>query len=95
MSRWEEERRGFFEVLGYRREEIGRLRREGRDGFKEVEMKHKEIQVMKRRERIRMSRYNKWYKMIISESLPQYLIKGWGESRWQRVARFKTGGVVR
>lgn len=28
--------------------------------------------------------YNKWYKEVKEDSIPVYLKKGWGESRWRR-----------
>lgn len=41
------------------------------------------------------SKYNKWYKRIKEEGLPQYLRKGWGERRWRRVVRFRLGNEIR
>ncbi|EZA52484.1 hypothetical protein X777_08600 [Ooceraea biroi] len=41
------------------------------------------------------SNYNKWYKIVKGEGIPGYLKKGWGESRWKRVARFRLGNEVK
>jgi len=40
-------------------------------------------------------RYNKWYKEVKDRGIPGYLKKGWGESRWSRVARFRLGNEVK
>jgi hypothetical protein len=53
-----------------------------------MDAKEKEWQRGERWERIRRSRYNNWYKEVKGEGIPGYLKKGWGESRWKRVARF-------
>lgn len=45
-------------------------------------------------ERIGRSRYNRWYKEIKGEGIPGYLKKGWGESRWRRIARFRLGNEM-
>lgn len=50
---------------------------------------------MERWNKIEDSRYNKWYQMIKEEGVPEYLRNGWGESRWNRVARFRLGNEVR
>lgn len=49
----------------------------------------KEMQRLKRCERIRSLEYNGWCKWIKRQGIPAYLTKGWGESRWQRIARHK------
>lgn len=40
-------------------------------------------------------RYNRWYGTIKNEGVLGYLKKGWGESRWKRIARFKLGNEMR
>jgi len=40
----------------------------------------REVQRAERWERIRESRYNKWYKEIKGEGIPEYLKKGWGKA---------------
>lgn len=35
------------------------------------------------------SKYNRWYRKVKEDGIPGYLRKGWGESRWNRVARFR------
>lgn len=52
---------------------------------------------MQREERwegIGNSRYNKGYKEIKEEGLPEYLRKGWGESRW-RIIRFRMNNEMK
>lgn len=94
-SGWEKDRRNFFEERGL---EIGMLERKeenGKNWYGEMEERDREIQRRERRERIEGARYNRWYKEIKGEGIPSYLKKGWGESRWRRVARFRLGGEVR
>lgn len=40
-------------------------------------------------DKIRSSRYNQWYGRIKGEGIPRYLEKGWGESRWRKIVRFR------
>lgn len=95
LSRWEEERRGFFIRLWIEGEEIERLREMGREGFGKLERRYREVQREKMKEKIRNTKYNRWYAQIRSEEVPEYLRKGWGKSRWQRVARFSLGNEVK
>lgn len=50
--------------------------------------REKEKDKEERWRRIGEARYNRWYKEIKGEGTAKYLRKGWGESRWQRVARY-------
>jgi len=50
---------------------------------------------MERREKIDTSKYNRWYKYVNGEGVPEYLKKGWGESRWKGVARFRLGCSIK
>jgi len=54
-----------------------------------------ERQRNERKKKITESRYNRWYKEIKGEGIPEYLKKGWGEKRWRRVARFRLGNEMR
>jgi hypothetical protein len=93
---WEEERQGFFRDRGMEVEEIERDReRMGEIGMEECEERDKARQRKERWERIGESKYNRWYKEIKGEGIPEYLKKGWGESRWGRIARFRMGGEMR
>lgn len=38
---------------------------------------------------------NKWYKGIKGVRVPGYLKKGWGESRWRSVARFRLRNEIK
>jgi len=53
--------------------------------------KVREEQKRIRWERIKESRYNKWYGEIKVEGFSKYLLKGWGKSRWKRVTNFRWG----
>jgi len=58
------------------------------------EQRDREMQKEERWERIRDSRYNRWYGEV-KEGIPAYLEKGWGESRWRRVIRFRLNNEMR
>lgn len=68
---------------------------EGDNIWEEIEKKKRLLPENERRERIRNSRYNRWYGTIKNEGVLGYLKKGWGESRWRRIARFKLGNEMR
>lgn len=86
---WEEERRRFIKERGWKMEEMVELR-----GEELIERKRR-LQKEERWKRIWGSEYNRWYKWVKGEGVPGYLKKGWGESRWQRVARFRLGNGIR
>lgn len=85
---------GFFEGRGIGIEEVeGRRERGGGAGFWGVD-KGRDLDRKEKWEKIRESRYNKWYSMIKGKGIPGYL-KGWEESRRQRVARFRLGNGIK
>jgi len=89
-----------MERLGYWRDRRGEMEEAEEEGkgewtMEELIRKEKKMQREERWERIRNSRYNEWYKWVKKEGVPGYLKKGWGESRWQRVAKFRLGSEVR
>lgn len=94
-SDWEKEREGFFEKRGVSLEDMERGREEEGVWFGEMEKKEREKQRKERWEKIKGSQYNTWYKEVKREGIPGYLKKGWGESRWRRVARFRLGSEMR
>lgn len=57
--------------------------------FGKVVREDREIQRKERWKMINKSQYNRWYKGIKGEGIPEYLRKGWGKSRWRRVARYR------
>lgn len=48
----------------------------------------------KRWERIKSSKFNKWYGRVKGEGVLEYLKKGWKEERWQRVAKLRLGDGI-
>jgi len=95
LSDWEKGRKKFLEEKG-----IENIRREGRGGeggiwTRELERMDKEKQREERWEKIRESKYNRWYGKVKGEGIPKYLKNGWGESRWRRVARFRLGNEMK
>jgi len=95
LSGWEKEREAYGEEKGVSMRTWEREGEEGIGGFGEIENKEREVQRRERWEKIEDSRYNKWYKGVKGGGVPGYLKKGWGESRWSRVARFRLGGEMR
>jgi len=95
VSGWEKERQEFFEERGRELKKVERERDEGMFEFGCVEEMDRRKQREERWEKIRESRYNKWYMRVRSEGIPEYLKKGWTESRWRRVARYRMGEGVR
>ncbi|KAL6262985.1 hypothetical protein P5V15_005776 [Pogonomyrmex californicus] len=79
VGKWEEKRRAFYEEKRWKIKEIEKMREEGELRGEEVVARERRWQEEKRWERIRSSRYNKWYGRV----------KGRGDERWQRVARFR------
>ena len=72
------------------------IRRErGEDVYEGWEQNDRELQRVERWERIRESRYNRWYKEVKEEGVLSYLKKGWGESRWKRVVRFRMNNEMK
>lgn len=63
--------------------------------YEEIEKRKRKEQIKKRWDKIRESKYNRYYKVIKTEELPKYLEKGWREERWRRIARWKLGNEVR
>lgn len=71
-ERWEKERRTFLEDRKVSMEEVERRREQGEDWFGEMVQRHRELQKMERWEKIRVSRCNKWYKVIKGEEILGY-----------------------
>jgi len=63
--------------------------------IRELMKRDGEWQRDERERKIRESRYNKWYKKIKGKGIPRYLRKGWGESRWKRIARYRLRNEMR
>lgn len=64
-------------------------REERKIEYEDIWRKDKENQRRERRNKTEGSRYNKWYKRVKGERMPNYLRKEWEESKWRRVVRFK------
>lgn len=85
-SRWEEEREEMKEREG---------REDSLNGYEGLEMESRKEQEKERRELIKESRYNKWYKEVMTEGIPKYLTEGWKTERTRRIARVRLGNEVR
>lgn len=91
LSEWEEKRKNFYRKSEIIEDEKRENREERELEWQELAKKETELQKEETWKKINNSRYNIWYKWIKGEGVPSYLKKGWGESRWQRVAIFRLG----
>ncbi|XP_024881912.1 vicilin-like seed storage protein At2g18540 [Temnothorax curvispinosus] len=89
IGRWEQERKEYWEGIG--------VEKGGEEGLTEEAIEHKEKakQRQERMGKIMESKYNRWYKRIRKDGIPEYLKKGWEEARWNRIARFRLGNEIR
>ena len=94
LSKWEESRINTLKEKGINTSYDGR-QENMKTAWLEIERKEKEICRRERKEEIRKSKYNKWYKEIRTPVLPKYLEKGWKEEKWARIARFRLGNGVK
>jgi len=94
-GKWEEERRDFFEEKNWDIKEIEKMREEGELRGEDVVARERRWQEEERWEKIRGSRYNRWYSRVKGRGIPMYLKKGWKEEKWQRVAKFRLGDGMR
>jgi len=89
IGRWEQERKEFYRERGVEEGEEERI------GYEELERRERQKQSTDRKEKIEASKYNKWYKVIKKEGVPEYLKKGWAEGRWKKMIRYRLGNEVR
>ncbi|XP_071650744.1 uncharacterized protein [Temnothorax longispinosus] len=89
IGRWEQERKDYLEGIGVEMEGGEELEEE------KLEKKERDKERQERMEKIVGSKYNRWYKSIRKDGIPDYLMKGWEEARWNRIARFRLGNEVR
>jgi len=95
LSEWEIDRIRYYEERGVRLVELRKRREAGGWRAQVLIEKKGRMQRAERWRRIEKSKYNKWYGRIKKDGVPEYLRKGWGESRCQRVARFRLGNEMR
>ena len=84
LGGWEQERKGFYEERGWTVEGVERMRGGG-------ELRGEELVSVEKR----LQEGDRWYAAVKGVGVPGYLKKGWGESRWRRVARFRLGSEMR
>ncbi|KYN13712.1 hypothetical protein ALC57_14114 [Trachymyrmex cornetzi] len=79
-------RQEFFRERG---RDAGEIRKWGqrKEEFIELEKVDKEKQREERWEKIRSSRFNRWYERVKEERISGYLKKSWAENRWKRMAK--------
>lgn len=63
--------------------------------YEVLEERENRKQEQERIEKIAGSKYNRWYKVIRKERIPEYLQKGKEERSWSKIVRFRLGNEVR
>lgn len=61
----------------------------------ELESREKKRQKKERWKRTKSERFSRWYGRVKGKGILKYLEKGWGESRWKRVTRFRLRNEMR
>ncbi|KMQ82861.1 hypothetical protein RF55_21640 [Lasius niger] len=95
MGGWEKERKEYLKGKNMTLEKVEELREIGQLRGEDIWEKKMKMQREERWEKIEKSRSNRWYQVIKGKGIPKYLKNGWGETRWQRIARFRIGDGVR
>lgn len=63
--------------------------------YEDIEERDRRMYKEKRWEKIRGSRYNKWYKYVKGEGILEYLKKGCKEEKWKRIIRYRMRNGMR
>ncbi|KAH0816611.1 hypothetical protein GEV33_006180 [Tenebrio molitor] len=90
----EKEREKYCRRNGYAREEVERMRAEGRWMCAELSERDRDTDKQERRERIREARYNREYERCVTEDVPVYLGRESTKER-KMMARFRCGNEER
>jgi hypothetical protein len=90
----EKEREKYCRRNGYAREEVERMRAEGRWMCAELSERDRDTDKQERRERIREARYNREYERCVTEEVPVYLGRESTKER-KMMARFRCGNEER
>jgi hypothetical protein len=90
----EKERENYCRRNGYAREEVERMRAEGRWMCAELSERDRDTDKQERRERIREARYNREYERCVTEEVPVYLGRESTKER-KMMARFRCGNEER
>jgi len=95
LSGWERERVEFYGRRGVEIKVDDEEENLGEGKMARLVEKKKEMQSIERWERIKSSKFNMWYWRVKGKGVPGYLKKGWGEERWQRIARYRLGNGMK
>ncbi|KOC58725.1 hypothetical protein WH47_05392 [Habropoda laboriosa] len=95
-SKWEKAKRQMLVGEGYNKEYM-KTRRGAREQSiaKEVAVKIEKREEKERREKIKESRYNRYYEGIITEELPEYLKRKMKAKDRKMIARFRCGNICK
>lgn len=88
-------KKSFLRKQEVKYEEVLKGGEEIEEWFAGIEHENLEDPRRERWARINESNYNRWYKIVQGTGTPVYLKKGWGESRWRRVIRYRLGNKMR
>ncbi|XP_071052447.1 uncharacterized protein [Onthophagus taurus] len=88
-------RDNYYRRAGYSVTEINSRRRVGREMWRELRDRDRDVQRQERRTQIKEGRYNERYRNIITEGLPRYLLLERDEEGKKLVARFRCGNEER
>jgi hypothetical protein len=94
-SEWKKERRRFFEEREWDVREVERRRMKGDLWFGELTKRDREKQREERAQKIGSSKYCRWYGVIKTDDIPEYLKKDWGENRWRRMMRYRVENEIK
>lgn len=73
VKRWKHKKKEFLGERGVQEEEEERIE------YEVLEIRDKKKQEEERGREIDEARYNKWYRRVRGEGIPDYLKKGWAE----------------
>lgn len=83
ISDWERERIEHYEEREMSVKEMRKFKEKGEWREQHMVEREKVLQREERWKRIKESRYNRWYREVKRERIPEYLRTGWGKKRWQ------------
>ena len=94
-TRWDKDRRKWYEGSGFSTEEVENMRMRGENARKIVQDRISDVEKQEEYNKMERSRYCPRFQKIKAEDLPGYLQKEWKKSQIQKIARFRCGCAER
>ena len=94
-TRWDKDRRKWYEGSGFSTEEVENMRTRGENVRKIVQDRISDVEKQEEYNKMERSRYCPRFQKIKAEDLPGYLQKEWKKSQIQKIARFRCGCAER